>query len=59
MRKLTAFLLTVLMLLSLCACDSASGSSAGSGDGRHAAATDSDLTQEEIDRILAEMEEAG
>jgi len=45
MRRIITILLTAMLLLSLCACNVGKGASTGS-----------DLTQEEIEQILAEME---
>ena len=47
MKRILSFLLAALLALTLCACDVGRG-----------AATGSDLTQADIDRILAEMETA-
>ena len=49
MKKISAFILSMILVLSLCACDS------GKGTGNTASA--SDLTQAEIDAIIAEMDE--
>ena len=43
MKRIITFLLAALLTLTLCACDAGKGASTGS-----------DLTQAEIDRILAE-----
>lgn len=50
MKRLAAILLTLTMMFALCACDN-SGKTTGKS-------TDSDLTYEEIQQILEEMEQA-
>ena len=52
MRKLITLLLTLLLTLSLCACDAGKANK----DDTSLPATGSDLTNEEILAILAEME---
>lgn len=47
MKRILSFFLAALFALTLCACDVGKGASTGS-----------DLTQAEIDQILAEMETA-
>ena len=52
MKKLLTILLTLLLALSLCACNSGKANK----DDTKYPATGSDLTNEEILKILAEME---